>query len=130
MFSKGPVSFKVAIQGLIAQSTMEAELVAAALTMKKAVFCSNMMLELGFKEGLGSVSLYMDSTSALHVAGNCTYSPRAKRIVLRYFFVQELVEEGKITVHFVKTQDQSTDLGSPRALIKVIREFEVQKTGR
>ena len=45
-----PVSFKVGIQGLTAQSTMEAELVAAALRMKEAVYCVGMMGELGFKE--------------------------------------------------------------------------------
>ena len=38
-----PVSFKVGLQGLTAQSTMEAELVVAALAMKEAVFFSNMM---------------------------------------------------------------------------------------
>ena len=40
--ANAPVSFKVGLQGLTAQSTMEAELVAAALAMKEAVFCSNM----------------------------------------------------------------------------------------
>ena len=75
---------------------------AAPVTMKETVFCSSMMLELGFKEWFGSVPLYIDNTSALHVSGNRTYSPRAKHIALRYFFVQELVEEGKITIHFVK----------------------------
>ena len=103
---------------------------AAALTMK-AVFCSNMMLELGFKEGFGSVPLYIDNKSTLHVAGNRTYNPRAKHIALRCFSVQKSVEEGKITIHFVKTQDQIADLGTKhankhrhRALIKLIREFE------
>ncbi|CAN0079265.1 unnamed protein product, partial [Ascophyllum nodosum] len=91
---------------------MDAELVAAAVTMKEAVFCSNMMLELGFKEGLGSVALYIENISALHVAGNRTYSPRAKHIALRYFFVQELVEEGNFTIRFMKTQDQVVDLGT------------------
>ena len=131
MLSNDPMSFKVAIQGLTAQSTMEAELMAAAVTMKEAVFCSNMMLELGFKEGFGSVPLYINITSALHVTGNRTYSPRAKHIALRYFFVQELVEEGKITIHFVKIQDQITHLGTKhankprhRALTKLIREFK------
>ena len=131
MLSKDPMSFKVVIQGLTAQSTMEAELMAAAVTMKGAVFCSNMMLELGFKEGFGSVPLYINITSALHVTGNRTYSPRAKHIALRYFFVQELVAEGKITIHFVKIQDRITDLGTKhankhrhRALIKLIREFK------
>ena len=38
MLSNGPISFKVGIQELTAQPTMEAELVAAAFTMKEAVF--------------------------------------------------------------------------------------------
>ena len=101
MLSNDPISFKVSIQELTAQPIMEAELVAAALTMKETVSCSNMMLEPGFKEGFGSVSLYMDNTSALHVASNRTYSPHAKHIAPRFFFVQELVEEGKITIHVV-----------------------------
>ena len=99
--------------------------------MKEAVFCSNMMLELGFNEGFGSVSLLIDTTSALHVAGNRTYSPRAKHIALRYIFVQESAEEGKIIIRFVKTQDQIADPGTKRAnkhrhrgLMKLIREFE------
>ena len=51
--------------------------------------------------------------------------------------MQELVEEGKITIHFVKTQDHITDLGTEhankhrhRAPIKLVREFEALKTGK
>ena len=96
MLSNGPISFKVGIQGLTAQYVLEVELVATVLTMKEAVFCSNMMLELGFKEEFGSVPLYIDKTSLLDVVGNHTYSPRAKYITLRHSFVQGLMEEGKI----------------------------------
>ena len=64
---------------------MEAELVAAALTMKEAVFCSNMAVELGFEKGFSSVPLYLENTLTLHVAGNRTYSPRAKHNALRGF---------------------------------------------
>ena len=131
MLSNGPISFKVVIQELTAQSTMEAEFVVVALTMKESVFCSNMMLELGFKEGFGSVPLQIGNTLALHVTGSRTYSPRAKYIALRYFFLQELMEEGRITINFVKTQGQITDLTTKhaskhrhRALIQFIREFE------
>ena len=93
-------------------STMEAELVVAALAMKEAVFLCNMMLELGFDESFGSVSLYIDNTSTLHAAGNRTFTPRAKHIALSYFFVQELVEEGNISIHYVKSEDQLADLGN------------------
>ena len=55
----------VRLQGLTAQSTIEAELVAATLTMEEAVFCPNMMLGLGLDESFGSVPIYIDNTSAL-----------------------------------------------------------------
>ena len=41
--SGGPVGFKVGLQGLMARLTMEAELVAAALTVREAVFRSNIL---------------------------------------------------------------------------------------
>ena len=71
-FANAPVSFKVGLQGLTARSTMEAELVAVALAMKEQMFCSKMMKELGFGTRFDSVPLYIDNTSALHVAGNWT----------------------------------------------------------
>ena len=102
---------------------------AEALTTKKVVFFSNMMLELGFDESFGSVPLCIDNTSALHVTDNRTYSSWAKHTALRYFFVQELVKEGKIDIHHVKTEDQVDDLSTKplskrrhRDLIKLINE--------
>ena len=77
-----PTIFKVGLQGLTAQSTMEAELVVAAMK-DKAVFCSNTMSGLGSGESFGSVPLHIDNTSALHIADNRTYIPRAKHIALR-----------------------------------------------
>ena len=46
--ANAPVSFKVGLQRLTAPFTTETELLAAALAMKEAVFCCNMMKELGF----------------------------------------------------------------------------------
>ena len=82
-----PTIFKVRLQGLTAQSTMETELVAVALAMKdETVFCSNMMSGLGFGKSFGSVPLHIDNTSALHIADNRTCTPRAKHIGRRYYF--------------------------------------------
>ena len=69
MFCKAPVSFRSGVQSLTAMSTMEAELVAAALAIKEAVFCSNMLIELGFGKD-EKVPLYIDNTATLHVIGN------------------------------------------------------------
>ena len=116
-----PTTFKVGLQGLTVQSTIKAELVAAALTMKdEAVFCSNTMSELGFGESFGSVPLHIDNTSALHIADNPTYIPRAKHIALRYyFFVQELVD-GKVGIDYVKSEGQLADSWAPSNIASTV----------
>ena len=73
---------------------------AAALTMKETVFCSNMMKELRFGMRFDNVPVYIDNTSTFQVAGNQTYSPRVKHVALCFFFVQELVKEGIISIHY------------------------------
>jgi len=104
---------------------MYPDLLTAAITMKNAVTCPNMVTEPGFKEGFSVVSLYLD------VPCNCTHTPRAKHILLRYFLIQDLVGEVKITIHYEDTQDQLVDLGIKylgkhcyRALIKLNNDFE------
>ena len=98
--------------------------------MKEAVVCSNMMKELRLDTRFDSVAPYIDNTSALHVAGNRTYSSRVKHVALRYFFIQDLVKEGRIDVKYMKTEDQLADVGTKnlgnqrrRYLLKLISEF-------
>lgn len=112
MMSRAPVSFKTGPQSLTAMSTMEAELVAAALAMKEAVFCSNMMVELGFRGDFGQVPLYIDNTATLHVIGNRTYSSRTKHIALRFFYIRELVKDGIVSIHYIPTELQLADIGT------------------
>ena len=66
------------------RSTMEAELVAAALAIKEAVFCSNMLIELGFGKEVEKVPLYINNTATLHVIGNRAYGSRTKHVALRF----------------------------------------------
>ena len=91
-------------------STMEAELVASALAMKEAVFCSNMMTELGFGTEFGQVPLHIDNTATLHVVGNCSFSSRTKHIALRIFYIREFVKENNITTHYISTENQLADI--------------------
>ena len=52
------------------------------------------MGELGFEETLNCVPIHIDNV--LHVAGNKTYSSRAKHAALRLFYVLEIIQQGKI----------------------------------
>ena len=85
---------------------------AAALAMKGAVYCTGMMGEVGFEEMFKCVSIHIDNTSALHVAGNKTYSSRAKHVALRLFYVREIIQEGKISIHYIPTEFNIADMGT------------------
>ena len=110
MLANAPLSIKSGLQGPTAMSTMEAELVASALAMKEAVFCSNMLTELGF--GKEFVPLYCDNTATLHALGNRSFSSRTKHIALGFFFIRELVTEGNISIHYIPTDDNPVDIGT------------------
>ena len=90
---------------------MEAELAASALAMKEAVFCSNMLTELGFGKEFEQVPLHIDNTATLHVIGNRAFSSRTKHITLRFFYTRELVKN-KIATHYISTDRQLADIGT------------------
>ena len=136
MMCNGPVSLKVGMQGLPAQSTMEAELVAGALAMREAMFCQSMVTEPGFKEDFKRVPLHMDNTSALHAAEIQTSSLRAKHVNLGYFIFAR--SSRRDTWAFTTpSAKQLADLGAkflkkPRHpfLIVVMKNFQMKIEGR
>lgn len=68
--------------------------------MKEAVFCSNLLTELGFGKEFAQVQLYYDNTATLHALGNRSFSSRTKHIALRFFLIRELLyrKEGSLSV--------------------------------
>lgn len=113
MMTKAQVSFESGIQSLTAVSTMKAKIVNVALTMKEAVSCSNVIIELGFEAEFDKAPLYIDNTAALHVVGNFTFSARTKNVALRYFyFGEKMATEGKIKIHHITTEQQLAEIGT------------------
>ena len=124
------MSFGAVTQTLTAQSTVEAELIAAAYGSKEAVYLFNFMTELSFGELFSTVHINCDSTGALHIAGNKRYSSRTKHIALRFFYLRELINDGTITVHHVPTQAMLADCctkhlskGAFREILRQINDF-------
>ena len=134
MLANAPMSFRSGLPGPTAISTMEAELVASALAMKEAVFCSNMLTELGFGKQFAQMPVYCDNTATLHALGNRSFSSRTNHIALRFFFFRELVTEGRNSIHYVPTEDNLADIGTKhfnkhrfKHLMNLINKFNVNK---
>ncbi|CAM9437641.1 unnamed protein product [Hapterophycus canaliculatus] len=70
------------------------------------------MTELGFGKEFAQLPLYCDNTATLHALGNRSFSSRTKHIALRFFFIRKLVTEGKISIHYVPTEDNLADIGT------------------
>ena len=65
------------------------------------------------------------------MAGNQTFSSRAKHVTLRLFYIREIVQEGKVSIHYVPTEDNISDLWTKflnknrrRYLIGLIKDFK------
>ena len=111
---------------------MVAELVASALAIKEAVFCSNMLTELGFGKDFANVPLYCDNTATQHGLENRCFSSRTKHITLRFFSIRELVSEGRISIHCIPNDVNPADFGTKhlnmhrfRNLLDIISNFNV-----
>ena len=132
MLCDAPIGLKSGVQGLTAMSTMEAELVASALAMKEAVFCSNTLTELGLGKDFAKVPLYYDNTATPHALGNRSLSSRTKHIAQRFFFIRELVSEGMISIQYIPTDISPADIGTKHLnkhrftnLLDIISNFNV-----
>eukprot|EP00904_Undaria_pinnatifida_P005974 jgi/Undpi1/2506/HiC_scaffold_13.g05885.m1 len=89
--------------------------------------------ELGFGKGFAKVPLYCDNKATLHALGNRSFSSRTKHIALRFFFIRELVSEGRISIHYIPTDINPADIGTKhvnkhrfRNLLNIISNFNVR----
>ena len=102
------VSWSSRKQSSVAQSTTEAEYVAAASCCSQLLWISYTLSDFG--EECSRIPLLCDSTSAISVAKNPVLHSRTKHIEVRYHFLRDNVEKGKIVLSHVPTQDQIADI--------------------
>jgi hypothetical protein len=102
------VSWASRKQSSVAQSTTEAEYVATASCCSQLLWITYTMSDFG--EDYTHVPLQCDSTSAISVAKNPVLHSKTKNIEVRYHFLRDNVEKGKITLIHVPTYDQLADI--------------------
>ncbi|GMF37522.1 unnamed protein product [Phytophthora lilii] len=104
----GPVVYKSKRQATVALSSAEAEYMALALASQEVIWLRYLLAEMGYKIGNAS-TIYLDNKSAISIATNHGYTPRAKHIDLRAHFVRDHVEAGNIKLEHVPSSEQLAD---------------------
>ena len=96
-------------QQAIALSSTEAEVMAASQASAELVYTTGMLGEMGIVQKKPPV-LYADNTGAIALAKDRRSCHKSKHIDRRYLKVREFVEDGKIIVEHVSTDENPADL--------------------
>ena len=108
MWMSAAISWGSKKQATIALSSTEAEIVAASEAAKEAISLHGFLHEINEADDK-PVSLACDNQSAIAVAYNPEHHSRMKHVERRHYFVRECVEDMKLVVPFVRTDDNLAD---------------------
>ncbi|KAM1100035.1 hypothetical protein ACFX2B_006478 [Malus domestica] len=122
----GAVSWKSKKQSVIADSTTEAEYVAAAEAGKEAFWIMKFITELGVVPTITSpVTLYCDNNGAIAQAKEPRAHQKNKHIDRRFNIIRRYAAEGKINILKVASADNVADpLTKPMSQIQLDRHME------
>ena len=100
----GAVSWKSSKQGSVADSTTEAEYMAASEAAKEGVWIKKFITELGVVPSvLGPMELYCDNSGAIIQAKEPRSHQKVKHIHRKYHLIREYVEDGIVELSKIHT---------------------------
>ena len=123
--SNGLVSWRSNKQPCVALSTAEAEFVALASAAQEAVWLKLLLSYIDPDCNDDSISINEDNQSAICIAKNPKNNGRTKHIDIKYNFIRELINDGKINVNYCPTYSMLADIftkGLPAARFIMLRE--------
>ena len=96
-------------QKCTAQSTTEAENIAACMATKEAIWLRRLLSSIGFTQ-TAPTPLFRDNQSAIRLVKNHEYHKRTKHIDIQYHFIKEKFEQGEIDISYIPTTQQLADI--------------------
>ncbi|KAK8596977.1 hypothetical protein V6N12_065454 [Hibiscus sabdariffa] len=122
----GAVSWKCSKQDTLADSTTEAEYIAASEAAKEAVWIKKFITELGVVPSISdAIELYCDNNGAIAQAKEPRSHQRSKHILRRFHLIREILDRGDVEICKVHPNDNIVDsLTKPLAQQKHDRHTE------
>ena len=116
----GAVDWSSKLQTVVAQSTTEAEYLAAVNAGRNIAWMRNLLSELGYNLSSSPSTLFMDNNSTIAVAKNPEHCERLKHIQLRLYWLRDVIQDGLIAPVYVPTAHMLADLlTKPLAPVRV-----------
>jgi hypothetical protein len=106
--ANGIISWQSRAQKTIALSATEAEYMALSDCSRQAVWINNIFSELGLN--VKAVQICADNEGGIFIASNPVQERRTKHIDVRYHYVRDLLEQKRIDIVWVPTDDNIADM--------------------
>ena len=95
----GAVSWKSSKQETVADSTTEAEYIAASEAAKEGVWIRKFLIELGvFPNASSPLDLYCDNSGAIAQAKEPRNHQKSKHVMRRFHLIREFIDRGEIKI--------------------------------
>ena len=107
-FANGAFSWTSKRQKTVALSSTEAEYMSLSDCLQQVAWIKMLLEEIGYK--LGPLPVCSDNQGAIFISSNPITERRSKHIDVRYHYVRELVEDKKIEVFYISTDNNPADL--------------------
>ena len=108
-FGQGAISWSSRKQQIIALSTVKAEYIAQAHAAKEALWLRTFVSEIQNKPNR-AITINANNQGAIALVKDNKFHSRTKHINVRYHFIHEAVEDGKVSVVYIPTNDNPTDI--------------------
>lgn len=105
----GIVTWFLKKQNVVAQSTAEAEFVAANKNANQAVWLRKILSDLKIEQ-VNLTPLLVDNKAAIAIIKNLVMHEKSKHFKLKYHAIRQLVQEKEIEVLFCPTDEQVADI--------------------
>lgn len=107
--NKSLISWTSQKQRVVALSSCEAEYMAATTAACQSIWLRGLLEEITGKV-IGPVVLHVDNRSAIELMKNPVLHGRSKHIDVRFHFIRECIEQGKLVIKHVVSQEQRADI--------------------
>ena len=105
----GVFSWSSKKQEIVAQSTAEAEFVAATAAVNQALWLRKILTDLNLEQE-ESTKILVDNQAAIAISQNPVFHGKTKHFNIKLFFLREVQKNGVVSLVYCKTEDQVADV--------------------
>ena len=122
-FGSGIFSWSSKKQDVIAQSTAEAEYVAANATINQAIWIRKILADLHMKQN-EPTQIHVDNQAAIAISNDSVFHGKTKHFKIKLYHLREEQKDGEVKLLYCKTEDQIADVltkALPKARFETLR---------